>query len=215
MAEMKTLTINGEQFTLPFAPSGYGLGMTAMQGTAIPDCNAAYANGWYLVNGDTANGIGALGVMRVDSVTAQTSSATARILQTIFTADLHGVAVVVQRACTKGTWGAWEYFNPPMVLGVEYRTTERWNGKVVYTKLVDCGAAPNASTKSVYVTDTSAINLIRWSGYATYSGIPLPTSYAGWTSYVVWNSNGFQFTLTTNADRSSCNVYVQVWYTKY
>lgn len=35
-----------------------------------------------------------------------------------------------------------EYLNPPMKLGVEYRTTERYLGKPVYVKLVDCGKFP-------------------------------------------------------------------------
>lgn len=39
-----------------------------------------------------------------------------------------------------GTWGNWEFFNPPMQLGVEYRTTERWNGKPVYARAFDFGA---------------------------------------------------------------------------
>lgn len=36
-----------------------------------------------------------------------------------------------------GTWGQWEYVNPPMDNGVEYRTIERFNGKAVYKKLED------------------------------------------------------------------------------
>lgn len=35
-----------------------------------------------------------------------------------------------------GTWGEYEWEIPPMVPGVEYRTTERCNGKPVYRKLV-------------------------------------------------------------------------------
>ena len=34
-----------------------------------------------------------------------------------------------------------EYLNPPLALGVEYRTTERYLGKPVYVKAVDCGLA--------------------------------------------------------------------------
>ena len=36
-----------------------------------------------------------------------------------------------------------EWVNPPMFLGVEYRTTERYNGKPVYVKAVDFGPLPN------------------------------------------------------------------------
>ena len=37
-----------------------------------------------------------------------------------------------------------EWEDPPMIVGQEYRTTERWNGKPVYIKAVDCGAMPSA-----------------------------------------------------------------------
>jgi hypothetical protein len=42
-----------------------------------------------------------------------------------------------------------EWQNPPMLLGTQYRTTERYLGKVVYAKLVDFGALPNAGNKTV------------------------------------------------------------------
>lgn len=45
--------------------------------------------------------------------------------------------------------GAMEWLNPPMILNQEYRTTERWNGKPVYKKCVDCGKLPNNTEKSV------------------------------------------------------------------
>lgn len=38
-----------------------------------------------------------------------------------------------------GEWQPWEWVNPPMQLGVEYRTTERFLGKPVYVKVVNCG----------------------------------------------------------------------------
>lgn len=46
-------------------------------------------------------------------------------------------------------WTPWEYLNPPMKLGVEYRTTERYLGKPVYVQAVNFGTLPNANTKSV------------------------------------------------------------------
>lgn len=48
-----------------------------------------------------------------------------------------------------GAWGEWEWVNPPMQLGVEYRTTERYRGKPMYVKLVDFGALPNTTNKDV------------------------------------------------------------------
>ena len=45
--------------------------------------------------------------------------------------------------------GVREWINPPMVSGVEYRTTERWMGKPVYTKIVAFGNLPNTSSKYI------------------------------------------------------------------
>ena len=46
---------------------------------------------------------------------------------------------VAIKTCENGIWGPLEYLNPPMAMGVEYRTTERYNGKAVYAKLIDAG----------------------------------------------------------------------------
>ena len=48
------------------------------------------------------------------------------------------------------TWDEWEWVNPPMKVGVEYRTTERWMGKPVYAVAVDLGTMPNNELKDVY-----------------------------------------------------------------
>ena len=45
--------------------------------------------------------------------------------------------------------GVQEWLNPPMELGVEYKTTERYMGKPVYYKAIDCGAGPNNTSKTV------------------------------------------------------------------
>ena len=56
--------------------------------------------------------------------------------------------------------GKTEWLNPPMELGVEYRTTERWLGKVVYTKLFDYGTLPTPEEgyKNVYFTEYTDSN---------------------------------------------------------
>lgn len=43
----------------------------------------------------------------------------------------------------------YEYANPPMQLGIEYRTTERYLGKPVYVKVVDCGKFPAPGTSKL------------------------------------------------------------------
>lgn len=51
-------------------------------------------------------------------------------------------ALMAVREVSGGEVGPIEWINPPMELGVEYRTTERYLGKPVYVKLVDCGKFP-------------------------------------------------------------------------
>lgn len=60
--------------------------------------------------------------------------------------------------------GETEWINPPMEPGVEYRTTGRYQGKVVYTKLVVFDALPNASTGVKPFGVTSGAAVVRWSG---------------------------------------------------
>lgn len=63
--------------------------------------------------------------------------------------SIDGVYHASKKRLNDGTWLPWEYDNPPMKLGVEYRTTERYTGKPVYVKAVDCGGLPSNSTKTV------------------------------------------------------------------
>ena len=45
--------------------------------------------------------------------------------------------------------GRQEWLNPPLVTGVEYATTRRYLGKVVYSRLVDLGLSANGKVTSV------------------------------------------------------------------
>ena len=129
------------------APSGYGLGTTL--GKECSNCNDAVENGWYRLSGSNcqnyptaipSGGYGALfvevGVCGVTDI-----SVYQRVTMNGYSARRYGNSVT-------NVWQPWEYENPPMTAGVEYRTTERYNGKVVYTKLVDCG---ETGTSNKYV----------------------------------------------------------------
>ena len=63
---------------------------------------------------------------------------------------------------SNGQWFPWEWVNPPMIAGTEYRTVERYDGKVVYTKLIDMGSLPSTGTSS-----TSANLGVQYSSEAT------------------------------------------------
>lgn len=108
------------------APAGYGLGGI---GHDCVDCNEVIASGFYSLMGSSlVNGPGSdlpYGNMLV------LNRHNNHITQVVFRGN-----IMALRYCIDGTWGEWEWVNPPMVSGVEYRTTKRYNGKPVYTKLV-------------------------------------------------------------------------------
>ena len=58
-----------------------------------------------------------------------------------------------------GAWQPLEHINPPMELGVEYRTTERYSGKPVYAKLVNFGSLPGENATA---TVAHGIENMRW-----------------------------------------------------
>lgn len=49
-----------------------------------------------------------------------------------------------------GTWQPFEWVNPQMLLGVNYRTTERFFGKPVYLLCGTGGEAPDSTSKNIY-----------------------------------------------------------------
>ena len=118
-----------------FAPSGYGLGETP---NIISDTNEGVNSGWYRFTPSTSNRpFSGDGWMRV---TAYSSSF---LIQEAFTEVSYQKAT---RWCNNGTWTVWEYVDPPMVAGVEYRTTERFNGQPVYAYFFNYGYYSNSTT---------------------------------------------------------------------
>lgn len=138
------------------APSGYGVGDNV--------------NGFYTSTLDD----GTLGLAHLESVRSGMSIAstkrfsfgdpyTLKILETTRSVDCKlywfsstnalaefttvtgdNVMLRAYRSYNQGTWGPIEFANPKMTLGKEYRTTERYNGKPVYTMAVDCKSGPTA-----------------------------------------------------------------------
>lgn len=74
--------------------------------------------------------------------------------------DLCGWRMFKQRypsSSSPAVWMPFEWENPPMKIGVEYRTTERYDGKPVFVMAVNGGAFPDNSSKiiEVQIPDTS------------------------------------------------------------
>lgn len=184
------------------APAGYGLGGT--NGAVVTDANNATNNGWYTVyNGGTnLPGTSFGGAILVKAFF------TNNIIQTLYYSGHNGGEC--RRICTDGIWGQWEFSTPPMYAGIEYCTMERFNGKSVYTKLIDCGTVTNGKA----VSHGAGGGLIRMAPVC--SGI-LSTSINNQTDDWAWVVSADQTAVRMTCGSGiagNASWKVQIWYTK-
>ena len=130
------------------APAGYGLGT---YGPDVSDLNEAVKSGFYSVAGTYQNGPVPAGEGYSPLLVISASDG-GRIAQLYYGDNFAYVGCIAARRYSnlQSTWSPWEWINPPMEPGVEYRTAEKYNKAPVYCQLVNCGALPtNGTTKSV------------------------------------------------------------------
>lgn len=113
-----------------------------------------------------------------------------------------------RRICRNGVWGPLEWINPPMKLGVEYRTVESYNNKPVYAKAISFGQAPNATYKDVSHGIESFGQLVSYTGMM--GGANLIETPALDSIQI----NASNIRITTNSDVSASYVYLVLRYTK-
>lgn len=109
-----------------------------------------------------------------------------------------------------------DWLSPPMKLGVEYRTAERYNGKPVYMKLVDCGAGPNNTRKTVSANTQNVETPISCTGNLGIGTIPYEW-FAGDVSgaqAITCTFSGQEINIAATVDYSSWTVFVMLKYTK-
>lgn len=193
------------------APSGYGLGTqggeTETNDVAVVD--TFKRNGWYRYY--NANNVellpGVAGSHACEILVEMFNFSYGR--QTAYT--LNGY--VAERVLWNGVWRDWDVRNPQMIVGVEYRTTERWQGKVVYTQVVNCGFAPNVSYKGI----AFPYSVIRCLGFCDAGNgytMSLPLNYGNSGTIVSCHHQSGNIIVYSNDNSSAYTVYVQVWYLK-
>ena len=141
------------------------------------------------------------------------SDANYAVLSNIGSADmwLCGWRMFKQRypsSSDPSVWLPFEWEHPPMRIGVEYRTTERWQDATVYAKLVNFGAAPNSASSSI------AHNIENFQQCAGLYGTLGGANLIGHSGVVSIDVNGKTITIETNRDLSKSNVLVLIRYTK-
>lgn len=120
----------------------------------------------------------------------------------------------LHKAKTAGVWQPWEWDNPPMQTGVEYRTTERFWERPVYYKIVDCGKI--ADNKQVEHGIVNMRDCISFQGLR--NGMPMPSISNNnlsdpWSFYVA-DINRTKITLACGTSAVGGNCHVMLKYTK-
>ena len=192
------------------APAGYGLGEEIVsQAAHVSDLNTAnHKTGFYRCGGGTKNvpddsfGGGPLLVINWHNNTL--------CGQVLFNNDL---TQVYFRQFKDGNWEQWMYLDPPMQVGIEYATMEKWNGQTVFTKLIYCGNCSNGLYKSFDET----LQVIRYCGIVGSVALPAtiglpesPTLYAN----LCITGQGIHLSCSDSVMLMDKPVYCRIWYTK-
>ena len=190
------------------APAGYGLGETASKAQSW---NGHYSSGFYRERKYTPTNPTSssesqypywYGVTCVESSSNQA--------QIAFSTDISGGLIEARRYKKGNAFGEWEYVNPPMLEGVEYRTTERYLGKPVYAKLVSLGqvgSVPQNVTIASGVTEIVDASIRVFDGETTY----FENQYLEWHIAI---TNGFCGCVFSSGSLEGCTAKVIAKYTK-
>lgn len=105
-------------------------------------------------------------------------------------------------------WGPWEWMSPPLQIGVEYRTTERYGGNPVYVQSINFGTLPDASSKSVNHNIQNYGGVVSYTGRASYYNL---IGHPGVDSISIAGST---ITIVTNANLSTQSAIITLKYIK-
>lgn len=115
-----------------FAPSGYGLNNDFETTENAADFDGYITTGWYRYVNDTGENL-VPGFKTYYAICRVDSFANSYVVQTLY--PWGPIGGVLQRTRNVDAWSEWEWVNPPMLVGVEYRTTERYKGNAVFKKV--------------------------------------------------------------------------------
>lgn len=194
------------------APAGYGLGGdSTLTVTTLADLDLVTANGTYQFTNSAATLYGINCRWAILRVTNYDSAA---VMQELFPT---GSTTRLVRVRNSNVWGEWEVDNPPMILGVEYRTTERWNGQPVYTVLINCGILPSTgatTTTAIPSPIYGTIDKIIRCGGTTSEGNLIPFTWDGEYMIIASASRSSIF-IYSRVENGSNTATIQLWYTKW
>lgn len=199
------------------APDGFGLGNIGKLLTPEDNLDQVKTNGWYRwersapPQGTLPSTIG----QSMDATLIRVWGNGAVCYQesiNITDDSRHGCLCV--RTIYASTIFPWEWVNPPMVSGVEYRTTERFWERPVYYKIVDCGQI--VDNKQVEHGIANMRDCIFCQGLR--GAMPMPSisnnDLSDPWSYYVADVNRTKITLACGTTAAGGNCHVILKYTK-
>lgn len=199
------------------APDGFGLGNIGKLLTPEDNLDEVKTNGWYRwerkapPQGTLPSAIG----QSMDATLIRVWGNGAVCYQeSINITDETGHGCLCARTIYASTIFPWEWVNPLMESGIEYRTTERFWGRPVYYKIVDCGQI--ADNKQVEHGIVNMRDCISFQGLR--SGMPMPSisnnNLSDPWSYYVADINRTKITLACGTSAAGGNCHVILKYTK-
>ena len=166
------------------APGGHGLGDTTIPEAPDNDANKIATTGWYVASVNVPT----VGWWLISSITYGAVKYQFAYANENASGILNGTALQRSKKGASVDWTPWEWVNPPMILGTEYRTTERYLGKPVYVKLVDCGTVPAQGTYKDFVFSPDVNSVVSISAYSPQRGTTLP----------YYDANGVRYSITSH-----------------
>lgn len=202
-----------EQGIANSAPGGFGLGGAAKVLTPADDLNDVWEAGWYAWDAAPQNAPTVGGsLIAYCSMNVLNKGSAYNTHQIIYTFE--GYEIHRYYDGGKQTWSEYAWVNPPMRLGVEYRTTEMYLEKPVYAKLVDCGTIPAQGTHKDLVFSSGVDSIVSVTAYSPQRGNTLPFYDTNGVRYSIAGSGTTVMIWNYSEPSLDTDVYALVKYTK-
>ena len=205
-ADAQTLTEEQKQqarANIAAAPDGFGLGLQNVELTSNDNLDNVTGNGWY--HWGSAKPVNTPALINAASGAEYCAMFVIGSVQIVFSYnDRNNMAM---RSKNSEGWTPWEYINPPLKLGKEYRTTERYNGAPVYVKMADCGAVANKKTIIITSNKYRIIDVIIRTDGLLFPMVPYNSTLDGWQGG--FYCDGASITLYAGQDLVGSNQNVQ------
>ncbi len=118
-----------------------------------------------------------------------------------------------RRVLWDSKWGEWESEHPENIVNIEYATTERYNGKTVYTKRLHLDQ-PLGDDAILPGINSDTAKIIRYTATTDTYTLPFAVTNTNSHMYLEVPSGGGAMTFRCGNPIIASNLDIQIWYTK-